>query len=233
MIESPNFGMPTVQLISRWSGLRALAVLLSLGFVHGCAIPRKDSAAPVADPAAAVAALLSGHYSSQQQSETDDRFFDVRLFMTPIWTERSGEHWLYVEQAMATALDKPYRQRVYRVLAGVDGSAISEVYTLPGDPLVYAGAHRNAHVLDALRPADLSERQGCAIHLRPTAPGLYSGSTHASDCPSDLRGARYATSEVELSQSQLSSWDRGYDAQGTQVWGAVEGPYRFNRLANP
>jgi hypothetical protein len=28
----------------------------------------------------------------------------------------------------------------------------------------------------------------------------------------------------------LDSWDRGYDRDGKQVWGAVTGPYRFDRL---
>lgn len=83
------------------------------------------------DPVAEVAKLLSGSYSSQRQSEIDQSYCDVRLAMRPIWTERSGEHWLYVEQAMATALDKPYRQRLYRIEAGPEGGVISHVYTLP------------------------------------------------------------------------------------------------------
>ena len=43
------------------------------------------------------------------------------------------------------------------------------------------------------------------------------------------RGASYATSEVELREERITSWDRGYDGEGLQVWGATEGPYRFDR----
>jgi hypothetical protein len=205
-------------------------MLLLLCSGAGCALQSSTAANATLDPAAEVATLLSGSYSSQRQSETDPDFFDVHLYMQPIWPERGGEHWLYVEQAMASALDKPYRQRVYRVEAASDGGAISHVYTLPGDPLRFAGAHIDPGRLNELSPEDLQEREGCAIHLRRQATGAYAGSTHARDCPSDLRGASYATSEVELSGSMLSSWDRGYDEQGTQVWGAVTGPYRFDRL---
>lgn len=204
--------------------------LCVLGAAVGCASQSSSKLADPADPASEVAALLSGEYSSKQQSLTDASFFDVHLYMRAIWPERTGEHWLYVEQAMAKALDKPYRQRVYRIETAADGGAISHVYTLPGDPLQFAGAQHQPAKLAGISPADLQERSGCAIHLRRQADGSYAGSTHASDCPSDLRGASYATSEVELSEQLLSSWDRGYDAQGKQVWGAVSGPYRFDRL---
>lgn len=57
----------------------------------------------------------------------------------------------------------------------------------------------------------------------------FSGQTHERDCPSSLNGASFASSEVELRSDQMSSWDRGYDADGAQVWGATAGPYRFVR----
>ncbi|MCU0756932.1 MAG: chromophore lyase CpcT/CpeT [Xanthomonadales bacterium] len=206
------------------SGLRG-AVLGAAVLLAACA------ATPTAmpDPAGEVADLLAGSYSSQSQSETDKAFFDVRLGMRRIWPERAGEHWLYVEQAMATTLDRPYRQRVYRIEA-TDGGAISHVYTLPGDPLRYAGAHRDPVRLAGLTPAELEERRGCAIHLVRHQDGSYAGATRERECPSDLRGASYATSEVVLSAERLDSWDRGYDRDGKQVWGAVTGAYRFDRL---
>lgn len=213
--------------------MRTLLLALALLLLSACATaPAPDGATPSAmpDPAAEVADLLAGHYSSQRQSQTDAAFFDVRLGMRRIWPERAGEHWLYVEQAMATALDRPYRQRVYRIEATADGGVVSHVYTLPGDPLRYAGAHRDPARLAGLSPADLEERRGCAIHLRRREDGSYVGATRERECPSDLRGASYATSEVVLSDRALDSWDRGYDRDGKQVWGAVTGPYRFDRL---
>jgi len=48
-------------------------------------------------------------------------------------------------------------------------------------------------------------------------------------CASELDGARYANSEVTLTDDWLDSWDRGFDASGTQVWGEQAVPYRFDR----
>lgn len=211
---------------------KLLLALLMLGLSACAAGPPRGGATPTAtpDPAAEVANLLAGSYSSQRQSEQDEAFLDVRLDMRRIWPERAGEHWLYVEQAMATTLERPYRQRVYRVEATADGGAISHVYTLPGDPLRFAGAHRDPARLAGLSPADLEERRGCAIVLSRRDDGSYAGATRERDCPSELRGASYATSEVVLTDQRLDSWDRGYDRDGRQVWGAVAGPYRFDRL---
>ena len=60
--------------------------------------------------------------------------------------------------------------------------------------------------------------------------GSYEGSTNGKDCQSDLRGAKYATSEVVISDEGIKSWDRGYDENDKQVWGAEKGGYVFKKL---
>ncbi len=37
----------------------------------------------------------------------------------------------------------------------------------------------------------------------------------------------YTTSEVVLSSDRMVSWDRGWDAEGKQAWGAEKGGYVF------
>jgi CpeT protein len=176
----------------------------------------------------AVVELLTGSFSSAKQAKADTAYFDVRLHMSPIFTDKAGEHWLYVEQAMATALDKPYRQRVYKVELR-EGSIISRVFTLPGDAHKFAGGFKDPKKFADLKADQLVERAGCAIVLAKQSDGTFKGSTLGKGCASDLRGAKYATSEVTLSPKLLTSWDRGYDADGKQVWGAVSGPYQFDK----
>ena len=174
-----------------------------------------------------VAAALIGTFSSEAQSLADESYFHVRLVHTPIWPGLVGEHWLYVEQAVASALDRPYRQRVYHVYSDGDGVR-SDVYLLPGDVSQYAGGWDRPEMFESIGPENLEPRTGCAIHLTASATG-FSGSTHDRDCGSTRDGAAYATSIVELSQGRITSWDRGFDADGDQVWGAVDGPYVFER----
>jgi hypothetical protein len=79
--------------------------------------------------------------------------------------------------------------------------------------------------LEALTPGDLELKDGCAVVLSRDADGANGGATSERGCPSDLRGAKYATSKVTLNAKLLESWDQGFDGEGKQVWGARNGPY--------
>lgn len=180
-----------------------------------------------ATPSAAVARTLTGSYSSAVQAKSDPEYFEVHLQMAPIWPARTDGHWLYVEQAMATALDKPYRQRIYQVIDAGDGAVLSLVYELPNAP-ARVGAWRNPSVFDGDTAEALTKRDGCVIRLE-RAGDAWTGSTNGKDCLSSLRGASYATSEVKLFSDHIETWDRGFDANDQQVWGAKKGPYIFVR----
>jgi hypothetical protein len=181
------------------------------------------------DPSLGVA-WMTGSFSSAAQAAADTSYLDIRLEVVPVWTDRADGHWLYVEQAVADHIERPYRQRVYHVTAGDSGEITSAVLTIP-DPLRFAGAWREPAPLAALAPDSLDLREGCTVVLRRTERDLFEGGTAGSGCASSLAGAAYATSLVELSPDRLTSWDRGFDREGNQVWGAVDGPYVFDRTA--
>lgn len=180
---------------------------------------------------AVLASILTGSFSSAAQAEADpENYFDIRLEMVPIWRERTDGRWMYVEQAAASALDRPYRQRVYRLTSPRRDLYRSDVYELP-DPGAVTGWHATPERFDAMTPDDLTLRDGCAIVMSydPDTAGFV-GSTVGTGCASALRGAAYATSEVKLMYGRLETWDRGFDADGNQVWGATEGGYVFEAV---
>lgn len=175
---------------------------------------------------------LTGSFASTEQSAADpENYFDIRLHMAPIWTERSDGPWLYVEQATAQAPDRPYRQRIYRLSEPTPGTYRSEVYTLP-DNKTAIGAWSDPAKLKDLSPEKLTLRDGCALELS-WKEGAFVGATKGQSCASDLRGAKYATSEATILADRLITWDRGYDTKGEQVWGATKGGYVFKRIQDP
>lgn len=201
----------------------SIAVLLGAAAAGGCA-----RVSPVAE----VRDCLVGAYDSGEQARVDPEYFVISLHMAECWKERTDGPWIYVEQAMAEQADKPYRQRVYRLVGLGGGRVKSVVYELPGKPEEvvknFAGQWREPQPLKSLTPDKLTERDGCAITLEKRSDGAgWTGSTDGASCLSTLRGAAWATSEVELSSSVLRSWDRGFDSAGKQVWGAKKGPYVF------
>jgi len=123
-------------------------------------------------------------------------------------------------------IDKPYRQRIYRLSEPKSGTFESEVFTLPA-PLRFAG---KAQEIERLTPDSLTLREGCSVFLQRKGRNRFEGKTSEGTCPSDLRNAAYATSEVKLDRKKMCSWDRGYNKEGKQVWGATKGAYIFRRI---
>jgi CpeT protein len=172
---------------------------------------------------------MTGLFSSRAQSQEDSSYYEIALHMEPIWPDNKDGYWFYVEQAMARMLDKPYRQRIYHLTRQDKYTLVSKVYELP-QPMRFAGAWKNKSLLAGITVDSLIDRQGCAIYLKKDDAGNYSGSTPGKECLSSLRGATYATSEVVIYADRMISWDRGWDKENKQVWGATKGGYRFVRI---
>ncbi len=212
--------------------LVAAALGLCLGGPVGCQPAGKTGAvARTNDDLARLRTYMTGAFSSEEQAKADPEYLHIALHMVPIWGERNDGPWLYVEQAMASAADKPYRQRVYRLSRQADGALRSDVFTLPGDPLAYAGQWKSARPLADVDPSKLTPRDGCSLVLKAQPDGTFKGATQGQACASDLRGATYATSEALIGPSGMVTWDRGYNDKGEQVWGAVKGGYDFRKAA--
>jgi CpeT/CpcT family (DUF1001) len=173
-----------------------------------------------------LASTMAGEFSSKKQSEADSAYFHIMLRMKPIWESRTDGYWFYVEQSVASAQDKPYRQRIYHLFLEGDSVAVSQVYELP-NPIRFAGAWNDVNKLNEISTESLVNRAGCAIYLRKKGKNHFSGSTPYKECLSSLRGATYATSEVEIKKNLIESWDRGWNAEDKQVWGAEKGAYLF------
>lgn len=196
--------------------------------LSACSV-KKVAQTPQAQPTLqALQKLMTGSFDSSAQAEQDTNFYNISLQMYPIWKDRPGT-WLYVEQALASMPEKPYRQRVYKLEKGKEGTYISRVYTLKYEKEM-VGQWKNPIVFDKYGPDMLREREGCAVYLKATGMDTFSGSTNESDCSSTLRGASYATSKVDIFKDKIVSWDQGFDSEGKQVWGATTGGYVFDRI---
>ena len=171
--------------------------------------------------------IMQGSYNSEVQSKVDSSYYNISLHMYPIW-EHKG-HFLYVEQALNSMQDRPYRQRIYEVTRMTDSTFSSAVYNLPVDSL-WIGKWKTPKAFDSISMDDIALKKGCEVILKRIGPNHFMGETGKQTCESSLRGASYATSEVEILEDKILSWDRGFDANGEHVWGAEKGGYIFNKL---
>lgn len=138
-----------------------------------------------------------------------------------------GDTVLYVEQAAVTTPTSPYRQRIYSITPGPDADTqvVVDVYEL-SNPQSYVGRCNSGST--PVLGSDVTARPGCAVTLT-WMTDHFEGGTEGTDCPSSLMGASYATNALGLYADRVETWDRGFDAMDTQVWGATDGPYVFQR----
>ncbi len=206
-----------------------ILISLFIGSLHAqIEIPNQDENVEQ-DDLSLLASYLEGSFSSEEQSQKDTSYFNIVLHMKRMWHQRTDGIWIYAEQASASAADKPYRQRVYRLTQLSDGSFESAVFTFP-DPLKYAGEWKNENPLEDLNPSKLALKKGCSVFLRKNDDGSFKGSTKGKDCESELRNAKYASSDVIIKKDAMISWDRGFNDKDEQVWGAAKGGYIFKKL---
>lgn len=173
--------------------------------------------------------MMEGSFSSEDQSKNDSDYLDIRLHMKRIWAARTDGKWLYVEQATASEQDKPYRQRVYRITNTYEGRFESAIFNL-NDPLRFVGEWRKEEPLSELTPDSLIINEGCADTLTLMNDDGYEGGSRGKNCMSNLRGAKYSTTEIKLSRDGIFVWERGFDENDKQVCGAIKGGYIFKRI---
>jgi hypothetical protein len=171
---------------------------------------------------------MTGAFKGQGPAEAEFNSKDTRLQMVQIWEARRDGYWLYREQANIINLEQPYLQRVYHLNRAEDGPIKIDVYQLV-DPLRFVGAWKKKELLVELTPSFLVEKEGCSIILKKENESTFVGSTVDKDCPSSEAGAAYATTEVKITETELYSWERGFDANDDLVWGPEARGYIFTK----
>lgn len=171
--------------------------------------------------------LMQGSFNSENQATQDSTYYNISLHMYPIWKDKGN--YLYVEQALNRMQNKPYRQRIYKVTRLNDSVFSSAIFTIPHDSL-WIGKWKAPQDFDRISAEYIEERTGCEVLLKRLGKNHFKGATGIKTCQSSLRGASYATSEVEITEGRVLSWDRGFDSDGNHVWGAEKAGYVFEKL---
>lgn len=208
---------------------RILMCVALLGCAGSENTDESDTDSRQADATARLATWLSGDFDSSDQAQADANYFAIRMQICAVDLPELGEHVLYVEQAQVSDQDNPYRQRLYLIEAGPsDDQAISRIYTLANNGAVKGLCQGEGSVPAA---STATEKVGCAVTMTWNGEGWVGGTT-GTDCPTTL-GGDYTTSEITITPTLLTSWDRGFNADGSQAWGAVGGGYQFVRRSEP
>ncbi|MDV3350093.1 chromophore lyase CpcT/CpeT [Leptothoe sp. LEGE 181152] len=177
----------------------------------------------------AVVEHLTRPMDTTEQAERNSRFVGVQMTTCPIQVTGSAEQYgiyLYQEQALTAHIESPYRQRFLYITLSKDATRVESHTFKPPIPETWTGLCQQA--TPSIDTHALGELV-CVVSLRPSTLG-YVGSTPTEGCPVNLRGAVRLTNTIVLHQDGMDTWDRGFDANGEQVWGAEVEPYQYRWL---
>ncbi|MDX2271746.1 MAG: chromophore lyase CpcT/CpeT [Cyanobacteriota bacterium] len=180
---------------------------------------------------AEMARYLAGDFSNQEQAWENPPFYaHIRVCYRPLpWGLFSG-FGFYVEQAYAGHLEDPYRTAVVQLVSEPSQFCIRNYRLL--QPLRWRGAAReDVERLRFLTLTDLAYLPGCDVLLQKQGSEFVGTSQPGQGCCVERKGQMtYLVSTVRLSASIFSSHDQGFDPQThQQVWGALAGPFRFQK----
>jgi len=219
------------------SGAISLAYLLTS--VVAIAKPIAKTSSTLEQQAEEVAALLSGKMDTSAQAIANPKAPNVQMttcrieLLTPADSESI---FLYQEQAMSTSLDKPYRQRFLEISPSSLSQSVRSRSFKPADPTRWSGlcdSRSDRFTNRADNPKQITNLSDlgtpiCNVFLKQVGT-IYLGNTPIDGCPANVRGAVRITNHIELTPASMNTWDRGFDAQGKQVWGAKTESYQFRR----
>ena len=179
---------------------------------------------------------LTGEFTNQEQAIDDPLWYvNLRLWQRLVPLFGADSISLYAEQANILKLDYPYRPRIIRLRETQPEQIQAEYYMLHrADAVRGGGAH--PELLASLIEEDLEFLPGCTLDVRSQ---LVDGCQQFITTPATDRPCTF-TSEGKTFQvflgftvtaTKLLTYDKGIDPQdGSALWGAIMGPFRYRKL---
>jgi hypothetical protein len=196
---------------------------------------------PLPEQVQEVVSHLVGVMATSAQAQSTPKAPDVRMTTCTVKVidgsaefeaEAINSVFLYQEQALSKNLTQPYRQRFLEIKPLGEQKQVASIAFKPPTPATWTGLCQQPEEKRILHFNDLGTAS-CRVFLeRQSDSNEYVGETPPEGCPIDYRGAVKVTNRIILHQTGMDTWDRGFDAEGNQVWGAKEEPYQYRWLNN-
>ncbi len=181
-----------------------------------------------------VASRLEGTMDTSAQARANPKVANVRMTACRIGlSDRNSQStnksiFLYQEQALSPELNKPYRQRFLEISSVNSGRTVRSLSYKPVNPETAVNLCNKPASERIVKSNDLG-KPFCSVFLTRSGEN-YIGITPSQGCPANVRGAVKITNTIVLGDTNMKTWDRGFDAKGKQVWGAESNAYEFRKI---
>ncbi len=172
--------------------------------------------------------LLTGEFSNTDQAENDLTFAHLNLTNTRIWKDKPG-YWIFSQIYDAKKTKNIYYQRIQHY-ERLDSLTIkSTSYKV----LNIKKEERSTIDLDYLNKIKIESLEavtGCHLYFKKETSSIYSGKTKKKSCYTSIPNVDYISSTLIVSNGKITSWTKGFNTKGKQVWGKINGPYKYIRI---
>lgn len=187
-----------------------------------------------------LANYLAGEFDNREQAIANPAWYvHLRLWQRPVSLFTEDSITLFAEQANILYLDRPYRPRLMRLQERQDAEAPLQVqYYIPKDLGAVRGAGANPELLKTFTPEQFELLSGCQLvvaHQQMGNDSRFNAKPPAqAKCSFTYEGNTIQVAlGFEATQQELLSYDKGIDpATGAAKWGAIMGPYHFQKRQN-
>ena len=175
---------------------------------------------------------LSASFNNQRQAfENPPLYGHILVRFRPLPHLKPGS--LLLEQAYAIAPREPYRIRVLRPNMCEQRGLIIDNYVIQ-DNQRFWGAIEDENKRAQIQESDLSLLEGCTYLVNENEAGFKGEVERGCKCIVKRKGFEsYLVSSFELSQSRMTTIDRGHDPTTHEhLWGSIAGPFQFDRTVD-
>lgn len=185
----------------------------------------------LSSPLLTLAQSLSGEFDNREQAIADPVWFvHLKMWQRPVPLFREDSITIFAEQANVLTLDQPYRQRLLRLYDRA-GQIQVQYYSFK-QPEVFRGAGANPGRFEDLTIDAIDLLPGCVLDVekQPSGDRFVSSPRPETRCCFSYAGeTRQVSLGFEVDSQTFLSYDKGIDAEGKALWGAIMGAYRYTK----
>ena len=179
-------------------------------------------------PLLTLAQCLAGEFDNREQAIADPVWFvHLKMWQRPVPLFQEDSITIFAEQANVLTLEQPYRQRLLR-LHDRQGQIQVQYYSFK-QPDLFRGAGANPERLQDLTIDAIELLPGCVLNVEQQLSGRFVSSPLPDTrcCFSYAGEIRQVSLGFEADSQTFLSYDKGIDAEGKALWGAIMGAYHY------
>jgi CpeT protein len=171
---------------------------------------------------------FTGEFSTKGETLIDATSGHQQIRVVRIWESRE-DLWVYYEQSKLDSAHNPHRQWIFAIEEEQENLYLLQPHRLP-NMAELKGNRSQAFLENHIDISDLEEIGGCELFVEYDGFASFTASTVEDYCDTKYQGADILHIKFNLMEDKFDWWEKGFDENGKQLWGAGKDPQVFRKV---